>query len=400
VTFRLYYDDCYLREFSAVVVAQIEMSGTPAVVLDRTAFYPTSGGQPHDVGNLGTARVMNVEEDPSGNILHALDRPVPSGPVQGSVDWERRFDHMQQHSGQHVLSQAFIQAAGAATVSFHLGIQTCTIDVGMPQPSPILIEKAEELANTVVFENRQVRILAVEREQLSSLGARKESEREGILRVIEVDGFDRSPCGGTHVRRTGEIGIIAVTGWERYKGGTRVEFVCGRRALRYFRKDQGTLRQLSKLYSAHQDDLPGLAEKASGELAALNRENSRLLARVLEFEAEGLVHRAPKTGNTAVVRMAFDGRPIEDLKVLAQKITALDKAIAILAETGPKARVVVARSPGVPGDAGALVKDLCARMGGKGGGKPELAQAGNIDGMLLESWMREAEACLRSLLQQ
>jgi alanyl-tRNA synthetase len=400
MTLRLYYDDSYLREFSAVITGQTELSHAPAVILDRTAFYPTSGGQPHDIGTLGTARVLNVEEDSSGNILHALDRLLPSGPVQGRIEWEQRFDHMQQHTGQHVLSQAFIQAARAATVSFHLGTQTCTIDVQMPQPSATLIEKAEELANDVVFEDREVRILTVEREQLASLGVRKESEREGDIRVIEIDGFDRSPCGGTHVRQTGEIGMIAVVGAERYKGGTRVEFVCGRRVLRHFRKVHNTLRQLSRLYSAHPDDLPELAGRTFEELAALNRENIRLQGRILEFEAEDLVRNAPRIRDIAVVRIAFDGRPIENLKLLAQKIAGRNPAVAILGGLGPKAQVVVARSADVPGDAGALVKDLCGTVGGRGGGKPELAQAGNIDASSVESWMREAEAHFRSLLLQ
>jgi len=249
MTNRLYYDDSYLKEFTAVVLAASNEGGKPAVVLDRTAFYPTSGGQPHDTGTLGRARVLNVEETPSGDIIHILDSPLQPGPVSGLVDWERRFDHMQQHTGQHILSQAFIVAAQAQTVSFHLGQETSTIDIDLPDPSPQIVEKAESLATGIVFENRPVQVLKVDRAKLSELGVRKESQREGEIRVIDVEGFDRSPCGGTHVRRTGEIGLIALLGLERYKGGTRVEFVCGGRALKVFRTENGILKELGRLCS-------------------------------------------------------------------------------------------------------------------------------------------------------
>jgi alanyl-tRNA synthetase len=173
MTIRLYYGDSYLKEFSAVVLAAIDKGGNPAVILDRTAFYPTSGGQPHDTGVLGSARVLNVEEAPSGEIVHVLDSPLQPGPVSGRVDWERRFDHMQQHTGQHILSQAFILAAQAPTVSFHLGQETSTIDLDLPDPSASVLEKAEHHAASIVFENRPVQVLKVDRARLSELGVRK-----------------------------------------------------------------------------------------------------------------------------------------------------------------------------------------------------------------------------------
>jgi alanyl-tRNA synthetase len=396
MTTRLYYDDSYLRTFTASVVGLDTLEGKPAVVLDRTAFYPTSGGQPYDTGRLGNAGVLAVEESDTGTILHMVDAPIAPGEVEGSIDWERRFDHMQQHTGQHILSQAFVQAARAATLSFHLGPETSTIDIDMAQPAPESIQQAEELATRIVFEDRPVNVVTVDRAQLSSMGVRKESQRVGEIRVIDVEGFDRSPCGGTHVRRTGEIGIIAVLGWERYKGGTRVEFVCGYRAFRALRKDHSTLKQLSRLFSAHPDEIPQLAEKLFQERAALARENARSAAQLLELEAGDLARNAPRAGEYALVRQSFESRPFESLKLLAQKIAALGRAVAILATRDGKAQIAVARSPDVPADVGALVKELCARRGGKGGGRPELAQAGGIDPEHIDSWAGELEEMVRA----
>ena len=226
MTEHLYYKDSYLTTFEATAVELLETGSGPAVVLDRTAFYPVSGGQPHDTGSLGPARVTAVLEKPDGTIVHTLDTPIPQGPVEGRVDWERRFDHMQQHTGQHILSQAFVQVARAATLSFHLGPETSTIDIDMAQPAPDTIRKAEELATGIVMEDRLVSVIMARRSDLHALGVRKESEREGEIRVIDVEGFDRSPCGGTHVRRSGrnrphfDPGIRTVQG--RDEGGIRV----------------------------------------------------------------------------------------------------------------------------------------------------------------------------------
>lgn len=398
MTIRLYYDDSYLKEFTALVLAASDKGGKPAVVLDRTAFYPTSGGQPHDTGMLGSAHVLNVEETPSGEIVHVLDSPLQPGPVSGRVDWGRRFDHMQQHTGQHILSQAFILAAQAPTVSFHLGQETSTIDIDLPDPSPPVLEKAEHLATSIVFENRPVQILRVDRARLSELGVRKESQREGEIRVIDVEGFDRSPCGGTHVCRTGEIGLIALLGFERYKGGTRVEFVCGGRALRVFRTEHGILRELGKLCSSHLTELPRVTDRLLQDRSALGRENTRLQERMLEMEAQELLDRADMIKGVKIVRRSYTDRGLDTLKVLAQKTTSLAKAVAILGVAQETAQVAVAKSRDIPGDCGQAVKTITARSGGKGGGRPETAQAGGIASADLEKWMEALEAHFRSCL--
>ena len=391
MTVHLYYDDSYLTEFTATVLETRVRGDKASAVLDRTAFYPTSGGQPNDTGSLGSASVVDVEEDESGSIWHVLDSPVALGPASGRIDWVRRFDHMQQHTGQHILSQAFLKVAQAPTVSFHLGLESCTIDIELATPTAELMQAAEQEASCVVFEDRPVNILYVNRSELAALGVRKESQREGILRVVEVSDFDRSPCGGTHVRRTGEIGVIAVLDFERYKGGTRVEFACGGRVLGILRKDRDVLKALGKLHSAHPHELPRLMEKFQDERSALARENGRLREQVLEMEAFELVNHAERRAGKAIVKRRYGDRNMDTIKLLAQKIAALPGGVAILGLDQNDAQVVVARSVEVPGNCGAAIKETASRLGGRGGGRPEAAQAGGIPRSSLEAWLDALE---------
>ncbi len=393
-TRHLYYEDSYSREFSAEITEVRAKGDRWLAVLDRSIFYPTSGGQPHDTGTLGTTRVLQVEEDSTGTILHLVDSGIGLGPVTGRIDWERRFDHMQQHTGQHILSQAFIQVASAQTLSFHLGQESCTIDVDLAQPAPSIMREAEDLACRVVFEDRPVRILNVDRAGLAALGVRKDSARDLDIRVIDVEGFDRSPCGGTHVRRSGEIGLIAVLGFERYKGGTRVEFACGGRALVTLRNDHEVMKTLGRLVSGHPYELPRLTEKLLEERSALARENSRLQEQILETEAAELLRNSDRSSGKAVVQARFTDRGLEAVKVLAQKIAAHPGSIAILAVVQESVQVVVSRSSDVPGDCGVIVKDTARRLGGKGGGRPELAQAGGIRLPALDAWIQSVASSL------
>lgn len=388
MTKHLYYEDSYLTDFAAAVIEHLMVGGKPAVVLDQTAFYPSSGGQPCDTGTLGGARVESVEEDSSGRIVHILDSLPAQDQVQGRIDWERRFDHMQQHTGQHILSQAFLRVAHAATLSFHLGQGVSTIDIALAQPDASVQAAAEDLAVRTIFEDREIHVLNARRDELSALGVRKESQREGEIRVIDIDDFDRSPCGGTHMRRTGEVGMVFILGSERYKGGTRIEFVCGGRVLDAFRKDHKVLQELGKLQSAHPHQLPLLTERLLQERAALLREKAHLEGQILEMEAQELRDRADKTGGVVLVTQSYADRKIESLKALAQKLAALPGTLAILCTAQESAQLVVARSADVPGDCGAAVKQLIARLGGKGGGRPELAQAGGIAIPTLEEWSR------------
>jgi len=265
MTERLHRGDPYLLEFDAAVLARREHEGRPALVLDRTAFYAESGGQPWDTGMLGAARVLAVIED-GPDVLHVLDRPVAEDRVQGSVDAERRRDHMQQHHGQHLLSKAFVDLAQAATVAFHLGSGDTTIDLDRfvaEEPA----RAAERLANDVVWQARPVRVSTLTAPEARASGV---EPPEGVLadiRVVEAEGFDRQPCGGTHPRTTAEVGVVVITSLERYKGGTRVHFVCGSRALAAFARRERVLADLVSTLSAPLGELPAVARKLKDDLA-------------------------------------------------------------------------------------------------------------------------------------
>jgi alanyl-tRNA synthetase len=260
-TERLYYTDSHLIEFNARVVDITErVSGWTAVVLDRTAFYPTGGGQPSDTGTLNGSRVVECVDD-GERVLHLVQGATPyvGAEVNGRIDWSRRLDHMQQHTGQHILSQAFVTLFNAPTKSFRVLDQSCEIDVDLASTSSEVIERAVELANNVIWEDRPITIRNVTAAEAATFPLRKDSAREGELRLIEIAGFDLTPCGGTHAYRTGEIGMIAVRSWERAKGLTRIEFVAGMRALADYRRANKSAREIAALFSTGRDDAPALA---------------------------------------------------------------------------------------------------------------------------------------------
>jgi alanyl-tRNA synthetase len=376
-TDRLYYADPYLREFDARVVERTEHEGRPAVILDRTAFYPTSGGQPFDVGTLSGVTVVEVVDTEDGRLLHVVDRLPESDGVTGTVDWTRRFDHMQQHTGQHVLSAAFDRLLGARTESFHLGAEYSTIDLAR-ELTAADVARGESEANRVVWEDRPVTIRFASADEAATLGLRKESKREGTLRLIDVQDFDLSACGGTHVARTGAIGLIAVAATERFRGGLRVTFLCGGRALTGFRGLReavaGSVRALSVLPA----DLPAAIERLQADgreqRARLKDARSRLAA----FEAESLAVTAVQVGGTRLVAAALPDWDAAALKTIAAAIVARPGHVAVLVGELPAAPIVVARATDVAVDAAGILKQLIARHGGKGGGRPELAQGGGL----------------------
>jgi alanyl-tRNA synthetase len=376
VTERLYYNDPYLREFDATVVERVTHDGRPAVVLDRTAFYPTSGGQPFDEGTLAGVKVVDVV-DTDGRLLHVVDRLPEGDAVSGAIDWIRRFDHMQQHTGQHVLSAAFDRVAGARTESFHLGGDSSTIDLAR-ELSPADVARAEGDANRVVWEDRPVAIRYASAVEAATLGLRKESKREGTLRLIDVEGFDLSACGGTHVARTGAIGTIVVAATERFRGGLRVTFLCGSRTLAGYRALReavaGSVRALSVLPA----ELPAAIERLQAEAREQRRQMKDLQGRLASVEADALADAAVESGGMRVVAMALPGWDAAALKIIAARIADRPGHVAVLVGDAPVSPIVVARAPDVALDAGSLLKQLVQRHGGKGGGRPELAQGGGL----------------------
>jgi alanyl-tRNA synthetase len=399
MTIRLYYDDPYLAAFDAAVTSIDSRDNAVIVTLDRTAFYPTSGGQPFDVGTLGGLRVIDVVDRDDGEVEHVLDagqegpalpatgRPGPFGrgdQVNGVIDWTRRFDHMQQHTGQHVLSAAFEHLFRVRTVSFHLGAEVSTIDLARDM-TPKELTAAEQDANRVVWDDRPVSIRYASDAEAAALPLRKESKRGGTLRLIDVADYDLSACGGTHVARTGAIGVISISGWERFKGGLRVEFVCGGRALARFRVLRDSVTASTRLLSVGSVELAAAIERLQQETKEQKRVVVSLQSELAKFRAEEIAASAETVqlrdgSSVRLVARALD-TDATSLKALAAAITGRDGYVAVLLSATIPRFAVVARSPNAVGvNAQQVLGTLTATFGGRGGGKPDLAQGGGLNG--------------------
>ena len=390
MTDRLYYTDPYLRAFDATIARVDHRDDRLLVTLDRTAFYPTSGGQPFDTGTLGPFHLVDVIDEDDGSITHVLEsnserktENVELGRiVHGEIDWLRRFDHMQQHTGQHLLSAAFDKLFGVRTVSFHLGGAVSTIDLAREMSSGE-IAAAEAEANRIVWEDRAVAIRFATEEEASRLPLRKEPARGGILRLIEVEGFDLSACGGTHVARTGGIGVIAVASWERFKGGQRLEFVCGGRALGAFGRLRDAMTASVRLLSVLPEELPVAIERMQGDAKDQKRAIVALRSELARYQAAEMAENAEeitlKAGGSAcrVVARAVDA-DANGLKSLASAIAAKSGYLVALVSQSTPALVVIARSADVGVSAPQLLAELIAQFGGRGGGRPEIAQGGGL----------------------
>jgi alanyl-tRNA synthetase len=394
-TEKLYFTDSRLLQFQAQVIRVESVDEVDRLALDQTAFYPTGGGQPNDTGKINDADVVDVIEEDDGTIFHVINqtgRFVAGQHVEASVDKERRLDHLQQHSGQHILSQAFIQACQAETRSFHMSAQTSTIDVELQNPTEEAMRAAEEIANTIIFDNRPMRVHLVDEAGAALLPLRKESALSGLIRVIEVEDFDWSPCGGTHAGQTGQIGLIAIKSFERVKSNlTRVEFVCGHRALEEYRLANQTAVTTARLFSVGREGAPELVAKAIQENKALKKRVRDLLDLATQAEAAQMLAEAAMSGGCKVIQAVFENRDAEELRLLAAKITAQESAVALLAtKEASGARLVFARSTNLTQNMGQCLAEACQLLGGRGGGRPEMAQGGGSDLSRLDEAMNNA----------
>jgi alanyl-tRNA synthetase len=368
MTDRLYYTDAYLRDFDATVVDRAEDGRR--VYLDRTAFYPTSGGQSHDTGTLGGQAVLDVVDEDE-RIAHLLAAPVDGNRVRGSVDWPRRFDHMQQHTGQHLLSAVLHELGGHATIGVHFGRQSSTLDLDATALEHGRLVEAEVRANEIVAENRAVEVSFEEPEQAT--GLRKASAREGTLRIVTIRDLDRSACGGTHVRLTGEIGPILIRKSERVKKNLRLEFLCGARAVRRARADLDLLARLAGHFSAAADELPALVEAQRAELRATASERRDLEESLAAYRASAL-HAATRADADGVRRIVVEEKgPVERLRPLAQALAALPGAMFVGWTADPPA-LLLSTSADSGLDAGATLRSALAVVRGRGGGNARLAQ--------------------------
>jgi alanyl-tRNA synthetase len=403
MTERLYYNDSFLLEFDARVEDLRELNSSAWMVkLDQTAFYPTSGGQPFDTGTLnatsksGAALKVTVEdvfEDDRGEIWHRTDKVLAPGvEVHCVIDGERRRDHIQQHSGQHVLSAAFLRLFNCPTVSFHLGEESCSIDLECRELTPQQIEQAERLANEVIAEDRPVTVhYAASLAEAQHMGVRKLPTREGKIRLIDMADFDLNACGGTHVRSLGQIGCILVRKTEKVKQGVRVEFVCGLRAVKTARSDFSTLTEAAALYTTGLSELPAQIRRNQDDLKTQQKAQARLNEELAELLAAKMVSETPETKDRRIISRVLADRDAAFAKLLAQKLSRTGQGIvALLAVSKPAPTLVFARSQDVDVDVAVLLKEIVTAGGGRGGGGKDLAQGGVPEGTELEALLAQA----------
>lgn len=399
---RLYYNDSYTTSFKARIIERFQHHGNLAVVLDQSYFYPTSGGQPHDIGTLNDLPVVNVLVRLEDNaVAHIINGEIWADEVTGQIDWPRRFDHMQQHTGQHILSQAFLRAAEAETVSFHLSGDYATIDLKDSGLKPAHIEKAELIANQIIWENRPVTARLVSKEEADSLPLRKIPDiDDDQLRIVEVKEFDLTACGGTHVSYTGEIGLIKIIKLERRKEVLRIEFLCGRRALVDYRQKNRIVNQLANELTTGYAEIEASVVRLRDEAKQSRRLLKQQLSHSLSIEAGHLLKHGTRKGNSVIVSELFSGRDLTELKMLANQIIEHPNSIALLGSIGDSAQLIFARSEDAPGEMNQLIKQALQVLGSAtGGGTAKFAQGGGTSADS-ERMTQALQRAVRLLLSQ
>ena len=418
MTDRLYYRDSFVRAFAANVADIREASRGNGgsiwqIALDRTAFYPTSGGQPHDIGILRAtsrngavheATIDGVEEGESGQVWHFTRTPLQTGTaVEGEIDWSRRLDHMQQHSGQHLLSAVFARELDAPTVSFHLGESTSTIDLAGPPIAHHSLQRVERIANELIAADRPVRARIVERAEAEALLAsgalRKLPEREGPIRLIEIADYDLNACGGTHVRSVGQIGGLMLRSVEKVSRGSRIEFVCGLRAIQAARQDFELLGRASGVLSTRTGEVPASIERLLAEAKSSAKERQRLREELTTYHATRLVVEELIEDNLRMVCRMFADRDRDYVKLLASRVTAsVPRTVALLASTeASPAHVVLACSGDLELHCGDIMREALATLGLRGGGAPGMAQ-GDLPGEEIVNFLALVTREIRALV--
>jgi alanyl-tRNA synthetase len=393
---RRYYDDSYTWQFDATVIEASEGSA-PIAILDASYFYPTSGGQPHDLGTIGGANVTDVYvRETDGTVVHVLDAPVPKGVVTATIDSVRRFDHMQQHTGQHILSQAFLRVANAATIGFHLGVDTISIDLDANALPDARIAEAAELANRLVSENVEVRAWFPDASELESLALRKMPDVDGPVRVVAIGDFDFSACGGTHVARSGEVGLLSVMRTEKMKRGTRIEFLAGHRARADYARKHAIVRELSAALTCAPADIVDAVARLSNTVVESRRALATYRERDLDEEAARLLVTAKQSGAIRTVRHAFSGRPIDEVKGLALRLTTGPDVVVLFGIEGQRTQLIFARSENLACDLKPAFDGALAALGGGkgGGGRVLMGSAATVDETALTEVLSVAESVI------
>lgn len=381
-TERLYNDNAYLKEFDARIIEVRPFEDKFGIVLDKTAFYPVGGGQPSDTGYLNEISVSEVIER-DGEILHIVDTKPLTKEVTGLINWQRRFDYMQQHTGQHILSACFEELFKGRTDSFHMGKDIVSIEINIEGFSSDDAVKIENMANNIIYSNLPVTAKVVTNEELQSIPLRKLPKVNENIRIVEVKDFDYSPCGGTHVGTTGEVGIIKIKSWEKCKGGIRFIFVCGYRALKDYSLQNSIIRAVCEKLSVKDSDIVEAVGKTLDDLRNTEKQLSNATQELTKSEAENIIRECPVSEGKRIVRTIFENRSINDVKLIAQYLTQVPGTIALLACRNESAQVIFSRSEDVTMDMNALFKSVLHIIDGKGGGNARTAQGGGsrIEGL-------------------
>jgi alanyl-tRNA synthetase len=391
-TRRLYHENSYQVEFESRVVERLSREGKPGLVLAQTCFYPESGGQPHDKGLIDGVEVIKVLEEDE-KIVHLLEKDILSKRVKGRIDWEARFDHMQQHSGQHILSQSFYELFKAETLSFHLGGTFSTVEIDLREARDEEVENVEKRANEIVFQDREIKSYFVPEEGIRSVPLRKPPQKKGLIRVVEVAGFDYSACGGTHVRRAGEIGIIKILKWERIRNNLRFEFVCGRRAVSDYAWRNRILLELANRFTVQERDILSSVEKNFSDLKSQRKMNRKIQEKIVQYEAQEMIQKA----KGKIIKQLYTNRTAEEMKFLALNIIRRGEFVVLLGlKREGRGHLVLASSEKLGLDMRELLPLVFSLIKGKGGGQPSLVEfageAGeNVDAALAGAYERISE---------
>ncbi|MFP7297413.1 alanyl-tRNA editing protein [Neobacillus niacini] len=394
---KLYYKDAYIKSFTARVVDQgKDNDGKYYLVLDHTAFYPTGGGQPHDLGTIENIKVLNVE-DIEGEVRHYLESEVPdvNSPVQGIIDWERRFDHMQQHAGQHILTAAFEQLFGYKTIGFHLGNETLTIDLDTSELLESEALKAEDLANQIIIENRPIETKWVTEEELTTYDLRKETKVKEDIRLVIIPDYDYNGCGGTHPKAAGEVQAIKIIDWERQKKKVRVQFVCGNRVLKQFSQKNKVLIQLTKLLNAPEKGMEEAVMRLLEIRKAMEKELETSRENLLYYEAKSLLEQG--NSENQIISGVFQNRSIQELQKLAKIVLNENKETIVLfvSQNENKLQLVCGRGPEENISMKKIVENALSTINGKGGGSDSFAQGGGEAVISAEQMLKQLLENLR-----
>lgn len=377
----LYFENSYQSEFEAQIIKNTTYKQNPALILDQSCFYPESGGQPSDEGWINEIKVIKVFEE-EGIVFHLLEKDIPSGKVTGKIDWEIRFDHMQQHSGQHILSQSFYELLEAQTLSFHLGERFSNVEIDLRKTSEEEVEKVERRANEIVFQDIEIKSYFVPDDKIDTIPLRKAPQKKGSIRVVEISEFGYSACGGTHVRRTGEVGLVKILRSEKIRNNIRFEFVCGKRALENYIWKNKVLHELSNRFTVHEKEVSSSVEKLFSDLKSQKKRNRRLQEKISQYEAQEIVQKAEER----VIKQIFTGRSPEEVRALALNIIRKGDYIVLFGLRGEeRGHLVLACSDNYKIDMRECLPLVSPLIEGRGGGSPSLVEIAGKAGENLEA---------------